>query len=321
MENISRLKNQLSKMKLPLTIQYELTSACNMSCPYCYNDSGIIKEKDLNQDEWLSITNRLVAEGGVFQVIFSGGEPLLRKQDILKMLEIFDKDGTVFSLITNGVLLDEQLIKKLSSYTWLEIQISIDFPDNRHDLVRNYKGAFSIIDKNLEILYKYKIPFRIATVVTKNNLSILNEMIDYALHKKANEIIFSEVFTSGRACFNDLLLTPKERIFFRNNILKYQDEYKERIIITKGLSEKEQLNLYKDQVPLGVIVRPNGNIKLDCLLPFAIGNVKSLISWEKMWERCYDDNIQDKVNNYINLITNDKDRKIRNNIDEDVKLY
>ena len=64
----------------PVTLQFELTGACNLKCKHCYNSSGDtdrIDYKRMIPNEWKILARQIVEDGGIFQCIISGGEPLL----------------------------------------------------------------------------------------------------------------------------------------------------------------------------------------------------------------------------------------------------
>ena len=80
-ENIDTLQEKgkyPTVFSFPTTIQFELTSACNLKCIHCYNRSGDSNVKtNLTPKLWLELSHHIVDSGGIFQCILSGGEPLL----------------------------------------------------------------------------------------------------------------------------------------------------------------------------------------------------------------------------------------------------
>ena len=80
------------------------TTSCNLECVGCWARDY---EKNINLsydklDELITDAKKL----GVLQIIFTGGEPLMRKKDILKLAEKHNK--LAFGMFTNGTLIDEE---------------------------------------------------------------------------------------------------------------------------------------------------------------------------------------------------------------------
>jgi len=95
------------KIKSPLAVQFELTSGCNQRCIFCYNvwkglcsGEKVIK---ISKEKQLRIINKII-ENEVFDIIFSGGEPLLVSwlEDLIKECKAA---GMYTTLITNGQLM------------------------------------------------------------------------------------------------------------------------------------------------------------------------------------------------------------------------
>ena len=90
----------------PLTLQFELTGQCNLACKHCYNRSGDAdRETLMTPDKWCNLARQIVSDGGIFQCIISGGEPLLLGERLFDIMDILHDDGTSFVVITNGYLL------------------------------------------------------------------------------------------------------------------------------------------------------------------------------------------------------------------------
>ena len=131
------------KFRMPLGLQLELTSKCNLSCKHCYNLSGIDSPKDkMGIPEWVDFAKGLVANGGIFQATITGGEPLILGEGLFDILDILSDDGTVFNLISNGFLFSKKIGKRLEKYNFFWIQISIDSSEESiHDEFRGAKGS------------------------------------------------------------------------------------------------------------------------------------------------------------------------------------
>ena len=119
------------KFKFPLLLQLELTRRCNVFCKHCYNNSGVDNTvcDAMTPQKWKDFCRYIVAHGGIFECVISGGEPLLLGDDLFEIMDILHNDGTYFLLITNGFLLTQEKVERLKKYRYKWIQVSIDGAD------------------------------------------------------------------------------------------------------------------------------------------------------------------------------------------------
>lgn len=90
----------------PIGCQLELTARCNQRCLQCYNRSNDCRNvaNELTRDQWLDVARQLV-DAGVFEVILSGGEPLLLGSTLYDILDVLHEASIECVIITNGMLL------------------------------------------------------------------------------------------------------------------------------------------------------------------------------------------------------------------------
>ena len=163
--------DRYGRAKIPFRYFLELTYRCNLNCPYCY----VGKERNKNElttDEWKRVIDQLPFYSIATLV---GGEPLIRK-DFVEILaytskKIFNK----VHVVSNGVLIDEEIIKAFIKYKLLLLSVSLDGYGKNHDLNRGKDGIFDKIISNLEKLKSQKKNqmIDIKTIVLKNNLDDL----------------------------------------------------------------------------------------------------------------------------------------------------
>lgn len=84
-------------------VHLEVSNRCNLSCPYCY--AGKKAGEELSTGKWTEILDDL-AEYGVFQVTFGGGEPTMR-EDLKQLALHARRKGLNLCMTTNGLLLPE----------------------------------------------------------------------------------------------------------------------------------------------------------------------------------------------------------------------
>lgn len=230
---------------------------------------------DLAIEEWERIAFEL-CEMGVFHCVISGGEPTLLGNKLFDIMDIFHKYGVTFILITNGMLINESNVMRFSKYKYNWFQVSID--GSRPELHDHIRGAVSFEKAvNAASLVKQAgMPLVIAHSVMKHNKDYLEEMIDLAYLLGAIKIIAGPFSYTGRAVLNsaDIELSDDEITeIYRvadNKASQYSGLMEVAIPIEEIVSLR--VNLFE---PNGVLlIRPNGDVKFDCISPFKIGNVR-----------------------------------------------
>ena len=114
---------------------------CNLKCIHCYaNAIDTISSEEMNTYAG-EVFIKDLADFGVPVILFSGGEPLLRK-DIFHLAAFARNSGIRIALSTNGTLINEEIAGQLSSTGFAEVGISLDGIGSNNDRFRGHKGAF-----------------------------------------------------------------------------------------------------------------------------------------------------------------------------------
>ena len=130
-----------SKKYKPLNIVWETTLKCNMKCIHCGSSAGCERKNELTTKESIEVLNNL-KKLGVNLVTMMGGEPFLRKdwEIIAKHIKSLDMDLTI---ISNGFLINKNIISKLKKLDPYTVAISIDGGKKEtHDKIRGFNGSF-----------------------------------------------------------------------------------------------------------------------------------------------------------------------------------
>ena len=241
--------------------------------------------------------------GGFFECIRSGGDPKLLGDDLFDIMDILHNKFHFFILITNGFLMDEQKIDRLKKYNFYWLQVSIDGVDPAyHDGFRGRVGSWEMAVNAAFMVSSAGIPLTIAHSVTPGNLERIDDMCDLAYQVGASSIIIGEVNLSGRAADNsDILLNDKQRNYMYERFEYNREKFKGRMSIRRSADTQYSLMRYKTSPNSGLIIRPNGDMRLDCMAPFVIGNVLKddfLEIWKEKGTMCWDTK---EVESYIEL--------------------
>ncbi|MDT1012016.1 radical SAM protein [Plesiomonas shigelloides] len=281
-ESIQRQQNDgtyPSHFSYPVGLQFELTSKCNLTCKHCYNSSGSNHYTDLmHPSDWNELAKQIVSDGGLFQAIISGGEPLLLGAELFSFMDVLSDDGTAFILITNGMLVRESTVKKLKKYKFFWVQVSIDdLLEENHDEFRGAIGSWKKASDAAFMLSSAGLPVRIAHSVTKDNIERLDKMIDFAYELGASSIVCGAIMPSGRAAENEGLVPDDE--IFTNKIYDIvelkQKQYAGKMTILNSADHTTDIAKKKMLPNSAAIIRPNGDVRIDCTMPFVVGNVKN----------------------------------------------
>lgn len=311
--------------KFPVSLQFELTSKCNLKCAHCYNLSGEFGSEDLvTPEKWIEISREIVEAGGIFQCILSGGEPLLLGENIFPIMDILHNDGTAFVLISNGTLFSNDILNKLKKYRFFWTQISIDGHSKEiHDKFRAKQGTW---EKAIDAAFKLSengFPLVIAHSVFPENLHHLEKMGELAYQLGASSLILGEVIPSGRAFKNPEILMNKDQKNEMYRVMeKLQNKYIGKMDVQRTASVKYQIGRNKILPNIGAIIRPNGDLRLDCMAPFTIGNVLEIPIrelWQNFGKNCWENKNIQRYFESLDEESNESDF-IKNYLDKDCSL-
>jgi len=128
------------KLQIPYAVLCELTHRCPLSCPYCSNPVELeMKSKEIDTEIWKRALSEAV-KIGILQAHFSGGEPTARK-DLEEIVQHASSIGLYTNLITSGVLINENRLKKLYDCGLDHVQVSIQDTDPENsNKIAGFKG-------------------------------------------------------------------------------------------------------------------------------------------------------------------------------------
>ncbi|MBZ4670861.1 MAG: radical protein [Oscillospiraceae bacterium] len=211
----SRAAEEKYDCNIPWAILMDPTSACNLSCTGCW--AAQYGNKNNLSYETMDSICRQGKELGVYFYIFSGGEPLVRKDDIIRLCEAH-RDCYFFAF-TNGTLVDEKFCKELLRVGNFALAFSIEGNEEATDMRRG-KGTYQKVIKAMELMKKYKLLFGYSTCYHRYNTESVgsDEFIDDMIRRGCR---FSWNFTYmpvGKDAKLDLLATPEQRAYMYNRV-------------------------------------------------------------------------------------------------------
>lgn len=171
----------------PLTIAYyAITDGCNLRCPYCYASSEKCLPGELNTAESLDLVSQ-VAELGSQTLVFTGGEPMLRK-DLFQIVEHSNACGLRSNIITNATMIRTPQQAERFAELFNAVTISVDGGTaESHDRTRG-KGAFAKTYKALQMLNAVGVKPAINHIVTSDNIDELESFGEFIQGIEVNSV-------------------------------------------------------------------------------------------------------------------------------------
>lgn len=225
---------------------WNFTNRCNLSCLHCYSRADLDSQDVLTTDHIMETLPKL-KENGVKFLIFSGGEPLTRK-DIYAIAARCKELGIVTYLSTNGLYTKTSNAEQILD-TFDYVGISIDGSEEVHDKFRGLKGSFRESMKAVDLLNAYgRTKVGIRFTMTKDTYDDLAFVFDLAERHAIPKVYISHLVYSGRGLDNlEMDLTKAQRIKAVNFILDKAFEYHETgrdIEIVTGNMEMDAILFY-----------------------------------------------------------------------------
>ncbi len=193
---------------VPWAILLDPTSACNMHCIGCW-----AAEYGHNLNLTLEDLDSIVRQGkelGVYFYIYTGGEPLVRKKDLIRLCEMHP--DCEFLSFTNGTLIDEQFCADMLRVKNFVPAISLEGGEEAND-ARRGEGCYQAVKHAMEILKANRLPFGISTCYTSANYEDITseEFMDYIIDSGALFIWFFHYMPVGNDAAVELLPSPEQR--------------------------------------------------------------------------------------------------------------
>jgi len=199
-----------------------ITYRCQAHCPHCYaHVEGFGVGPEMSTEEFREVLDQLKAFG-TLNVLFTGGEPLLRG-DTFDLVAHAHQAGLLTRLNTNGYLLTRHCAAELKRAGLNQCGISIDDADpSVHDRLRGLPGAFERAMQGFRYLSECRIDKKILGYVTHENIDGGPErIIELGRKIKVNSIYFNIPFLAGRwSDHQEEVLSDKEMASLRR-LLKY----------------------------------------------------------------------------------------------------
>ena len=204
---------------VPWAILMDPTSACNLHCIGCWA-AEYGNKLNLSLEELDSIIQQGKAMGTYFY-IYSGGEPLVRKKDIITLCE--RHPDCAFLAFTNATLIDEEFADEMLRVKNFAPAISVEGFEDATDSRRG-AGTYQAVGRAMEILKRKKLLFGISCCYTSANTEAIGSeaFFDSMIRKGAKFAWFFTYMPVGADAVPELLATPAQREFMYHQIREFR---------------------------------------------------------------------------------------------------
>lgn len=200
---------------VPWLILMDPTSACNLHCTGCWA-AEYGNKLNLTFEEM----DHVVEQGkelGVYFYMFTGGEPLVRKVDLIKLCE--KHNDCAFLSFTNGTLVDEAFCAELKRVGNLYLAISLEGFSEVNDLRRG-DGVFGKVMHAMDLLKENGLVFGTSICYTSKNCETVtsDEFVDLMIEKGCRYAMYFHYMPVGNEASVDLLPSPEQRTYIKNRV-------------------------------------------------------------------------------------------------------
>lgn len=187
---------QFSKDKKPVVV-WNMTQRCNLKCMHCYAKAIEEDGQDpITTDQAKAMIDDL-AQFGAPVMLFSGGEPLVRK-DLVELASHATAKGMRAVISTNGTLISPEKAKELKEVGLSYVGISLDGGEAIHDHFRGVPGAFKRALKGIENCKKEGLKVGLRFTINRRNALEVPVLFELLEQLEIPRICFYHLVYSGR---------------------------------------------------------------------------------------------------------------------------
>ena len=237
----------------PISINLDLTSACNFSCPFCVDSKLINAGKNLALEEVKKTINTLHSHGLLSVILIGGGEPTLHK-DFGEIVRYIKSKRLQIGIVTNGSRLEkiEAVVEELKEKDWIRISIDaagegvfkeLHLPKTQVTLSRILEKAKKVKKKNPVVSLGYSF------VVVWDGVEINGKRLPPNMEEMARSVELAKEFSFDYISFKPCLVRLNESQ--RETLLKNVGKTKEEEIIDQiRVALQEAKRFAGDQVKI-----------------------------------------------------------------------
>lgn len=203
-----RKMREVHQCNVPWLILMDPTSACNLHCTGCWA-AEYGNRLNLTFEEMDNVITQ-GKELGIYFYMFTGGEPLVRKADIIKLCE--KHNDCAFLAYTNGTLVDEAFCEQMQKIGNLYLAISLEGFAEVNDLRRG-NGVFGKVMNAMSLLKQHGLIFGTSICYTSKNIETVtsDEFVDLLVENGSRYALYFHYMPVGNEADVSLLPSVEQR--------------------------------------------------------------------------------------------------------------
>ena len=204
---------------IPWAILLDPTSACNLHCTGCWA-AEYGNKLNLTYEEMDDII-RQANDLGCYFFLFTGGEPLVRKDDIIRLCEAHP--DCQFTAFTNATLIDDAFADEMLRVKNFIPAISVEGFEQATDFRRG-EGTFRKVERAMALLKAKRLPFGLSCCYTSQNTEVIGseEYFDQMVEWGAKFCWLFTYMPVGQDAVPELMVTAEQRKFMYEQVRKFR---------------------------------------------------------------------------------------------------
>lgn len=283
----------------PLVVSYAVTRACNLRCLHCHVSAKEAMPNELSIREAMHAIDEM-ANLGTEALIFSGGEPLLRKDFVLTLAEYCDAAGIIPAMLSNGLLIDHKVALELKDAGIKAIGLPIDSIDPEcHDKLRNVPGTFKKAVEAIQTCINVDLEVVVTTMALKDTFNEMPKRIEFLANLGVDQVAVYDLVPVGRGKdVMDQAMTQGQRVSLIRYLQAMQEDTEMVFTMSGGIPLYPEIALEmhksRDTKPKDLLLkefwihnsvgchagilyfslRPDGDVFPCTFLPIKAGNIR-----------------------------------------------
>jgi len=243
------------------SLRLSLTGECNYQCFFCHGEGSKMgdKREENSKEEMYSLIKEAI-KNNYTDITFTGGEPLLKLNDIIWYLNKLSEDNLkpYITIVTNGSLIEDRLLDAIENYVGdkkeifkfnfsmhslkNDVYLSIVLPDYTENEKIKKKNLLEKIKKNIKKIKARGLQLKLNFVLLKGyntSKNDIQEILDFAYENKVDYVKFLELLVT-----EDLIKKGMYKFYLTLDTLL--DEWKDELIFYKRTTRRDEY-LYKGE--------------------------------------------------------------------------
>lgn len=201
---VNRLRRRFQRHRTPAAATIGLTKRCQCRCLHCSASYHINSDKkELERREMITAIGETVDLGAV-NIIFVGGEPMLRKA-VYDIIGSIDKERAIVTMFTNGEFITKENCGRLKEAGLFGMFFSLDSHiGSVHDANRKRKGIFSKLRQGIDNALEQGLVVAVSSYLNHDNLkgNHFDNMMEFGKASGVHEVTFFDAISVGRYMVN-----------------------------------------------------------------------------------------------------------------------